>query len=103
MFVILFKLDCIILKKAKIGFYELEELAAFISDLDYENLDGDTNNQIEQAIYDKFGIDLDQFQKIVEVLMPLIDVGESPLTGTIFKGFSKKEGNHGTWLLKTEV
>lgn len=91
------------MKRAKINTYDLEEFAAYISGLDYENIEEDLTSTVESALYDKYDIDLDQLQRLMEVIMPLIDVGESPLTNTKFKGFSNIETNPPVWLLKTEI
>lgn len=91
------------MKRAKIHPYDLEEFAAYICGLDYDKIEEDLTDTIEKALYDKFDIDLDQLQRLMEIIMPLIDVGESPLTNTKFKGFSNIEANPPVWLLKTEI
>lgn len=84
----------------KLDRFELEELAAHLCGLNYDDVE---YNEIEQALFDKFNIDYDSFQNLIELLVPMIDVGTSPLTGTRYKGFSKIEGNHGCWVLRIEV
>ena len=44
---------------------------------------------IDNYLYDKFSIEFDGFGKIIRALLPLITVGESPLTKKVYKGFGK--------------
>lgn len=55
----------------------------------------------EQAIQDRYGIDYVGFSHLISDLMPLIDVGESPLTKKLYKGFADSERQ--IWLEKIEV
>lgn len=84
----------------KLDRFEIEELAAHICELDYDNVD---YSDIEEKLYEKFNIDFDSFQTLMETLVPMIDVGSSPLTGTRYKGFSKIENNYGCWILRVEI
>ena len=68
------------------------------------NLDDDyTYDDLEQGIYDKYGVELEQFDLVVRDLLPLIDVGKSELTGKLYKGLSVQTNGYGFWLLKMEV
>lgn len=67
------------------------ELAAHICHMD-ENADP---SDIEDKLIEEKGIDLAGFAETVEALLPLIDIGESPLTGNRYKGFSKSIGDQG--------
>ena len=58
---------------------------------------------VENALLDELNIDFDSFHEIVNRLLPLIDVGESPLTKKRFKGFSKIEDGMGCWIVRTEI
>lgn len=78
---------------------ETEELAAFICDLDYDEIDSDSEI-INDKLSEKFNIDLNDFTFLVSNLLPLIDVGKSPITDERFKGFSNQEE---LWLLKTKI
>lgn len=86
--------------KEKISSLDVEELACVITGLDYDKIDADTS-VIESAMYDQFGIDLESFQEILSRLLPLIDVGKSPLTKKRYKGFS--DPTHTGWILKVEI
>ena len=78
--------------------YELVcHLCALNSESEYEYDD------LEQGIYDKYGVELEQFDAIVSDLLPLIDVGKSELTGKLYKGLSVQTNEYGFWLLKMEV
>lgn len=87
-------------KKAKVMMFDIEELACKITGLDYEEINADTS-VIENKLYEEFEIDLDNFSRIISRLLPLIDIGESPLTNKVYKGFADNENN--CWLVKTEV
>lgn len=68
------------------------------------NLDEDADYEdVHDALYEKYEIDLHNFEKIIEDLLPLIDVGVSPFTGAKFKGFAVVKNGHGLWLVKTAV
>lgn len=42
---------------------------------------------------------LDQFDRLVRKLLPMIDVGASPLTGNRYKGFATA----GMWMAKMQI
>jgi hypothetical protein len=63
---------------------EAEELAAVMLGLDPDNTDSD---KIENGMADKFGIDMEAFQKIAEALMPLTVPARAALSGDAFQGF----------------
>lgn len=75
-----------------------EELAMHLTGFDpvYDDFDYD---QVEELLYDKYSIDMEPFNKLVGELVNLINVGESPLTKKIYKGF----GHDGFWLVKKEI
>lgn len=92
-------------KPSRISFLDTEELAAHILGLDPDEVDA---NEIEEALEEQiFHMDdgcTGAFQTIVERLLPLIDIGESPMTKDVFKGFSKDEGNgRKLWLVKEKI
>ena len=84
--------------KANVHQFDMEELACKILGIDYDEIDADTE-VIEEELYNQFEIDLENFSEIVNRLLPLIDVGESPITKEKYKGFSA--GN--SWLAKVPV
>ncbi|MFK5856572.1 MAG: hypothetical protein QM503_10605 [Bacteroidota bacterium] len=86
-------------KKANLNGFDVEELACKVTGMDYDEIDADTET-IEDALLVNFELDIEQFTELVNRLIPLIDVGESPITKKKYKGFSNQQG---TWLAKIEV
>jgi len=78
--------------------FEIEELACEILGLDYDEIDANTAI-IEEHLIEEFNIDFDMFCELINRLVPLIEVGKSPLTDEIFKGFAKD----GMWLSKIKI
>ena len=78
------------------------ELAAHITGLSSKSSDSD----IEDALIDKFNVDLYGLSLTVEALLPMIDIGSSGLTGKSYKGFSvplQKNSDQKKFLIKTEI
>lgn len=71
---------------------DIEEVACVILDLDYEDYEesNECTEQIENILIDEMNIDLDTLERIVSKLLPFIEVGKSPLTGIVYKGFSRE-------------
>ena len=86
--------------KAKLDTYSVEELACHLLGLNYDEVDNDI---IDQKLNDEFNIDFDSFFELITRLVPMIDIGQSPLSGERYKGFSIKHGNHMMWLVKSPV
>lgn len=61
----------------------------------------DDRGMIEDALYAKFDISLEQFEKVIDGLWPLLEFGLSSLTNTPFVGFANKEDQ--AWIIKKEV
>lgn len=81
----------------KLDWLEAQEIADTILKTENPNEDyGITEN----ALVDKWGIDLDIFTEIVGEIFQMIDFGLSPLTQTPYVGISK---NKSEWLAKKEV
>lgn len=87
-------------KKAKVDFLDIEELACKILGLDYDAIDADTSI-IEEEMFEQLEMSLEMFQDVLERLLPLVDKGKSPLTNEVYKGFADVEKQY--WLLKTKV
>jgi hypothetical protein len=88
------------MKLANISTLETEELACYIVGLDYDEIDAD-EQIIDEKLQEEFGCDLKQFTQIIRILLPLIDVGTSPLTEKRYKGFADNKLK--MWFVKTEV
>lgn len=69
---------------------------------DWEEIEYD--QAVEEALYDKFEISLTAFAALMTKLLPLVDIGESPITHERFKGFSIPLGeNTKQFLLKARI
>ena len=90
------------IKRINADWDEVIELACEITGTDIETVYGNFD-VIEDALYEKLNIDFDSFHEIINRLLPLIDVGKSPLSGKFFKGFSKIEDGRGCWIVKAEI
>jgi hypothetical protein len=80
-----------------IDYLDAEEVARHILgiDEDAEDLDDLTS----QGLYEQYGMDIDQFRKLLTVIVPMIEIAESPLTHRLYKGFVSK----GRWIVKIPV
>lgn len=83
----------------KLNSLDVEELACKIVGLDYDEIDAN-EEMIEDAMEERYGISLDVFADILSKLLPMVDVGTSPISGKTYKGFADVEKQ--IWLLKTE-
>lgn len=50
---------------------------------------GDDPMVVEQAVYDRFEVSLEQFQAIAEALLPLTIPARAAISGKSFRGFVK--------------
>lgn len=82
---------------------ELEalELAAHLLGID-EDAD-DLDEQVEAKIYERYEIEFHNFRVLCSELLPLCDVGQSPITKELFRGFSVREETHGRWLARVDA
>lgn len=71
---------------------DIEEVACTVLGLEYEDYEeaDDCTEQIENILIDEMNINLDTLEQIINKLLPTIDVGKSPLTGNMYKGFSRE-------------
>ena len=84
----------------RLHWHDVEELAAHILGLGDEYESGDVENEL----CDKYEISFESFHAIIEKLLPLVDVGESPLSGKWYRGFSKPINEKmREWLLKVGI
>lgn len=65
---------------------EAEELAVAVLGMDESVAESDA---VEQALADKFGISVEQFQQVAEALMPFTIPAQAALSGEISHGFVK--------------
>ena len=83
-------------KTVKLDWDEAKEIADVLTKT--ENPDEDYSIT-ENALAEKWGIDMDTFHEIADGIFRMIDFGISPLTQTPFVGISKSN----MWLAKKEV
>ena len=71
---------------------DIEEVDCAVLGLEYEDYEeaDDCTEQIENILIEEMNIDLDTLERIVSKLLPLIEIGKSPLTGIAYKGFSRE-------------
>jgi len=87
-------------------YYEVLELACLMMGKDYDTIvnEGD-EREIEIMLFDKYGIDIDQFELLIKDLIKFTPTWESLLTESIYQGFVVPEGNKGLMraIIKQEV
>lgn len=76
---------------------ETEELAIVALGLNED--DDPDSDTIEQSMFDKFEISLEQFQAVAEALMPLTIPAKAAISGEAFNGFVKD----GAFIVKAPV
>lgn len=60
-----------------------------------------SEEDLEDTFFEEFGFDVSGLNFIKDELLKLIDIGISPLTNQVFKGFADKE--QGFWFEKKEM
>lgn len=63
------------------------------------HLPGADERDLEDELFDQYGIDVDCFQALIDRLLPLCRIEKSPLTGKFYQGF----GSDTTWLYRQEL
>lgn len=72
----------------------LDDLLAYL--LNTENED-----DIDDLLLEQYGISYDNLESLIKNLMPLLEVGSSPITKKNYIGFANKKEK--LWLMKTEL
>ena len=94
------------LKRASIHHWDVEELVCYIMEVDQDADDYDYC-ELEEKFYEQFDCGIDSLHEILRVLIPMVDVGKSPITEEVFKGLSVQKENddkpYGLWMIKTVV
>ena len=83
-------------KQVKLDWEEAKEIADILTNTKNPNEDYAIT---ENALAEKWNIDLDTFQEIANGIFQMIDFGMSPLTQTAYVGISKDKRE---WLAKKE-
>lgn len=73
-------------KEIAVHHFEATELAARLVGVDPEANDFDEDD-MEQKLYDKYGVDLEEFQKLAEALLKFTPPVETAITGTVVQGY----------------
>lgn len=69
-------------------YYEVQELACAILGISYDDLvDEGRESEIEEKLYEKFEISMEQFFNIVEALLPFTPIVQAALTGNKYHAF----------------
>jgi hypothetical protein len=81
----------------KIDYLDAQELACYILGIEEAAADNETEDfLVERRLFEEFGMDMDKLLKFLNAITPLIEIAESPLTKTLYKGFAVND----CWLLK---
>ena len=86
----------------KIDYLDAQELTWRILGIEEEAWDEETENideLVDRRLFEEYGMDMDQWLKLLNAITPLIEIAESPLTHTLYKGFASDN----CWLLKIPV
>ncbi len=87
-------------------YYEVLELACLMMDEDYDAIVNEGNEgRIENMLFDKYGIDMDQFELLIKDLIKFTPTWKSLLTESVYQGFVVPEGDKGLMraIIKVEV
>lgn len=87
-------------------YYEVLELACLMMGEDYDTIVNEgKEGRIENMLFDKYGIDIDQFELLIKDLIKFTPTWESLLTESIYQGFVVPEGNEGLMraIIKVEL
>lgn len=77
------------------NYFDTEELIRELCSIN----ENDEDTDLDDALFDKFEIYRDQFDRLISGLLPLCVAAESPLSGRVYQGF----GKDGIFLVKREV
>lgn len=65
-------------------------LALHILELDHDDKH-DMYAKLDLRMTDMYGIGIDDFDRLISDLLPMIEMGNDPLTGCVYKGFACKD------------
>ena len=75
---------------ARLHYDELQELACAVLGLDYDDVVNEgRESEIDEKLYEKFDIDIEQFQKVAEALIEFTPIVGGGLTGKMYHTFGK--------------
>lgn len=80
--------------------YDIYELLAHLAELKEPGVfDLEDEESLEEFIWNNYEINLENFNNLINDLLPLCDKAKSPLTDKLYQGFGT--GNY--WLVKKEA
>lgn len=80
--------------------YDIYELVAHLAEQKEPGVyDLDDDESLEEFVYDYYQLDIENFAIILNDLLPLCTIAQSPLTGTWYRGF----GTENTWLFNKKI
>jgi len=80
--------------------FDLYELIAHLAEQKEPGIyDLDDDESLEDFIYDYYDMNIESFELIINDLLPLCTVAQSPLTSLWYRGF----GTNDTWLLSKRI
>ena len=75
---------------------EVQELACLMLGKDYESIVNNYDeNNIDEALYEEYGVDINNFYRIIKDLIEFTPSWQSPLTKELYQGFVVPEGDMG--------
>ncbi len=78
------------MKKVKIHPIDLEELMVYMTE-NREEYEANDNFDIHQEFFDKYEITSEQLENILSIILPMVDVGSSPITDEKYLFLADKE------------
>jgi hypothetical protein len=88
------------MKKVKIHPIDLEEVMVYMTGK-REEYEADDNFDIHQEFFDKYEITSEQLENILSIVLPMVDIGVSPLTNEKYLFLADKK--KGDALLKISI
>lgn len=87
--------------KFKADRFDVYELMADILGTQVQEGTDQEYEALEEAFYDKFYVSVEDFATVVDLLVPRVQVGQSPLTKTWYRGFTSL--TKPMWLVRMKV
>ena len=88
------------MKKVKIHPIDLQEVMVYMTEK-REEYEADENFDLHQEFLNKYEITSEQLENILSVVLPMVDIGVSPLTNERYLFLADKEKHHA--LLKISI
>jgi len=86
------------------NYWDAQELACQLLGIDYDELvDDGREDEIEEKLYEKFEVSMEQFMDIAEGLLKLTPTVKSELTGATYNAFGVSEGNYWRAITKRAI